>query len=256
MDRRTPITSGRRYTWLPALALVAVAVAGCSSSGGGSTAASAPPSTAGTATAPGTGTGTGTGPGTASSPPPPAPPPETVPGPGPATGTASRPPSPPPTPAAPPSATSTPTTATTPAGTGKRPADACTLLTSPQVIAAVGTAGPFNGTHFDPVDGKPVWGCTWGSRQSYADIRETSPSNLAALKTNPEFTVTPLPGVGQEAYLVQRKDGFRPEVYFVAADGRAYSVEVVKDRGPNDDANAPAEAAAASGLALALSKLV
>ncbi|KJY30265.1 hypothetical protein [Streptomyces sp. NRRL S-495] len=233
MDRRTPITSGRRYTWLPALALVAVAVAGCSSSGGGSTAASAPPSTAGTATAPGTGTGTGT----ASSP----------------TSTA-------PTPAAPPSATSTPTTApttaTTPAGTGKRPADACTLLTSPQVIAAVGTAGPFNGTHFDPVDGKPVWGCTWGSRQSYADIRETSPSNLAALKTNPEFTVTPLPGVGQEAYLVQRKDGFRPEVYFVAADGRAYSVEVVKDRGPNDDANAPAEAAAASGLALALSKLV
>ncbi|MFB8202662.1 hypothetical protein [Kitasatospora purpeofusca] len=228
MDRRTPITSGRRYTWLPALALAAVAVAGCSSSGGGSTAASAPPSTAGSTTAP----ATGTAPGTPNSPA--------------AT-----------TPAAPPAATPTPapTAATTPAGTGKRPADACTLLTSMQVVAAVGTSGPFNGTHPDKVDGKEVWGCTWGSRQSYAHIQETSPSVLAGLKTNPEFTVAPLPGVGQEAYLVQRKNGIRPEVFFVS-DGHVYSVEVVKDRGPNDDANAPAEAAAASGLALALSKLV
>ncbi|WP_051742774.1 hypothetical protein [Kitasatospora sp. MBT66] len=234
MDRRTPITPGRRYTWLPALALAAVAVAGCSSSGGGSTAASAPPSTAGSATTPGTATapGTGTAPGTPNSPA--------------AT-----------TPAAPPSATATPapTAATTPAGTGKRPADACTLLTSMQVVAAVGTSGPFNGTHPDKVDGKEVWGCTWGSRQSYAHIRETSPTVLAGLRTNPEYTLTPLPGVGEEAYLVQRKDGLRPEVYFVSS-GHLYSVEVVKDRGPNDDANAPAEAAAASGLALALSKLV
>ncbi|MFJ4093804.1 hypothetical protein ACIPYS_19690 [Kitasatospora sp. NPDC089913] len=238
MDRRTPITprtritSGRRYAWLPALALAAVAVAGCSSSGGGSTAASAPPSTAGSTTAPGTGTTPGTAPGTANSPA--------------ATG-----------PAAPPSAAPTLASpaATTPAGTTKRPADACTLLTSPQVVAAVGTAGPFNGTHPDKVDGKEVWGCTWGSRQSYAHIRETSPTVLAALRTNPDYTLTPLPGVGEEAYLVQRKDGYRPEVYFVSS-GRLYSVEVVKDRGPNDEVNAPAEAAAASGLALALSKLV
>ncbi|MCX4689808.1 hypothetical protein OG401_36915 [Kitasatospora purpeofusca] len=232
MDRRTPITSGRRYAWLPALALAAVAVAGCSSSGGGSTSASAPPSSVGTATAP----ATGTAPGTPNSPA--------------AT-----------TPAAPPSATPTPTptaaipAATTPAGTTKRPADACTLLTSPQVVAAVGTAGPFRGTHPDKVDGKEVWGCTWGSPQSYVHIRETSPTVLAGLRTNPEYTLTPLPGVGEEAYLVQRKDGFRPEVYFVSS-GHLYSVEAVKDRGPNDDANGPAEAAAASGLALALSKLV
>ncbi|MFD4906183.1 hypothetical protein [Kitasatospora purpeofusca] len=226
MDRRTPITSGRRYAWLPALALAAVAVAGCSSSGGGSTSASAPPSSVGTAAAP----ATGTAPGTPNSPA--------------AT-----------TPAAPPSATPTPTAATTPAATTKRPADACTLLTSPQVVAAVGTAGPFRGTHPDKVDGKEVWGCTWGSPQSYVHIRETSPSVLAGLRTNPEYTLTPLPGVGEEAYLVQRKDGFRPEVYFVSS-GHLYSVEAVKDRGPNDDANGPAEAAAASGLALVLSKLV
>ncbi|MDY0814908.1 hypothetical protein [Kitasatospora purpeofusca] len=242
MDRRTPITAGRRYTWLPALALAAVAVAGCSSSGGGSTAAPAPTSTA--TTAPGTGTGTTSSPAATT--------PATAPTPTAPTPTAPTPAAPP---SATPSATSEPTAGTTPAGTGKRPADACTLLTSPQVIAVVGTAGPFTGTHFSPVDGKPVWGCTWGSRQSYADIRESSPSTLAALKSNPEFTSTPLPGVGQEAYLVQRKDGFRPEVFFVS-DGHVYSVEVVKDRGPNDEVNAAAEAAAASTLALALSKLV
>ncbi|WP_327074975.1 hypothetical protein OG196_38740 [Kitasatospora purpeofusca] len=228
MDRRTPISAGRRYTWLPALALAAVAVAGCSSSGGGSTSASAPPSSVGTAAAP----ATGTAPGTPNSP------------------VAT-------TPAAPPSATPapTPTAATTPAGTTKRPADACTLLTSPQVVAAVGTAGPFRGTHPDKVDGKEVWGCTWGSPQSYVHIRETSPTVLAGLRTNPDYKLTPLPGVGEEAYLVERKDGFRPEVYFVSS-GHLYSIAVVKDRSPDDEVNAPAEAAAASGLALALSKLV
>ncbi|MEK2490450.1 hypothetical protein WN990_12855 [Kitasatospora purpeofusca] len=228
MDRRTPITAGRRYTWLPALALAAVAVAGCSSSGGGSTSASAPPSSVGTAAAPAT--GTGTAPGTPNSP------------------VAT-------TPAAPPSATPTPTAATTPTGTTKRPADACTLLTSPQVVAAVGTAGPFRGTHPDKVDGKEVWGCTWGSPQSYVHIRETSPSVLGGLRTNPDYKLTPLPGVGEEAYLVERKDGFRPEVYFVSS-GHLYSVEVVKDRSPDDGVNAPAEATAASALALVLSKLV
>lgn len=81
------------------------------------------------------------------------------------------------------------------------------------------------------------------------------PTVLAGLRTNPEYTLTPLPGVGEEAYLVKRKDGFRPEVYFVSS-GHLYSVEVVKDRSPDDEVNAPAEAAAASGLALALSKLV
>ncbi len=223
MDRRSPLTSGRRFVWLPALALAAVTVAGCSSSGGGSTAASAPPSAGAPASSP-----SATGPTTTTGP----------------------------TAAAPPSATSTPSaTAAAPAGTGKRPADACTLLTSPQVIAAVGTAGPFAGTHHDPVDGKAVWGCTWGSRQSYADLRETSPSTLASLKVNPEYLATPLPGVGQEAYLIQRKDGHQPTVYFVS-DGHVYSVEVVKDRGPGDEVNAQAEAAAASALALVLSKSV
>ncbi|MER6365523.1 hypothetical protein [Kitasatospora sp. NPDC001527] len=227
MDRRSPITSARRYTWLPALALAAVAVAGCSSSGGGSTAAdtapTSPAGTTGTTGSPAAPTGT---------------PPATT------------------APTAAPSATTAGTPAGTPAGTGKRPADACSLLTSPQVIAAVGTAGPFSGTHPDPKDSKPVWGCTWGSRQSYAHIQEMDPAVFTTLKTNPQYQVTPVPGAGQDAYLIRNKDGRRPEVKFLAADGRAYTVEVVKDRSPGDDVNAEAEAAAATGLALLLSRSV
>ncbi|MFE6865805.1 hypothetical protein ACFVFS_04550 [Kitasatospora sp. NPDC057692] len=231
MDRSSPITSVRRYGWLPALALAAVAVAGCSSSGGGSTAAASSPAAAPTAT------------GAPSTPAPAA-----------TTGTTA----PAPTTTAPATAAPAPTATTggTPTGAGKRPADACTLLTSPQVIAAVGTGGPFTGTRPDPKDGKPVWGCTWGSRQSYAHIREMDPALFTSLKTNPDFTATPIPGTGQDAYLLRRKDGRMPEVNFLASDGHAYSVEVVKDRGPGDDVNADAEAAAATGLALLLSKSV
>ncbi|MFF8770520.1 hypothetical protein [Kitasatospora sp. NPDC015120] len=228
MDRRSPLTPGRRYGLLPALALAAVAVTGCSSSGGGSsTAAPAPATTA--APAPAT-----TAP---------------APAPTPAATTSTAPTTSP--------ATSPGTTAAgTPAGTGKRPADACTLLTSPQVVAAVGTGGPFRGTHPDPDNGKPVWGCTWGSRQSYAHIREMDPALYTALRANPDYTATPLPGAGKDAYLLRRKNGTRPEVNFLAEDGRAYTVEVIKDRGPGDDVNAEAEAVAATGLALLLSKSV
>ncbi|MFE7558902.1 hypothetical protein [Kitasatospora sp. NPDC057500] len=224
MDRRSPLTSARRYGRLPALALAALALAACSSSGGGSTTAAstpaAPATTAPVSTAP------------AATTPAPAPTPTAT------------------TPA--PTPTPTATTGSTPAGASKRPADACTLLTSPQVVAAVGTGGPFRGTHHDPKDGKPVWGCTWGSRQSYASIEEIEPTRYAALKASPDLTAAPMPGVGQEAHLIRRKDGSFPAVYFVAADGHVYEVEVVKDRGPGDDAEA--EALAASTLALVLSK--
>ncbi|MET8701227.1 hypothetical protein ABZW10_20520 [Kitasatospora sp. NPDC004723] len=225
MDRRSPIMSGRRYGWLPALALAAAAVAGCSSSGGGSTTAASAPATTGAAP-----TTTAAAPAT--------------------TAPATTAPAPTATQAAPTAGTP----AGTAAGTGKRPADACSLLTSPQVVAAVGTGGPFTGTHPDPKDGKPVWGCTWGSRQSFAHIQEMDPALFTSLKSNPEFTSTPIPGTGQDAYLLRDKNGRRPEVNFLTADGHAYSVEVVKDRGPGDDVNADAEAAAATGLALLLSK--
>ncbi len=56
---------------------------------------------------------------------------------------------------------------------GPRPANACTVLTSDQVAEIVGTPGPYSGAHEDPAqDGAPVWGCTWGTRRSYADLRE------------------------------------------------------------------------------------
>ncbi|MFB6894018.1 hypothetical protein ACFCX4_32425 [Kitasatospora sp. NPDC056327] len=223
MDRRSPLTSRHRYTVLPALALAALAVAGCSSSGGGATAAPAP-----TTAASGASMAT----------------PTTAPA---ATATT--------TTSSTPTAATTPSASGTPAGTGKRPADACTLLTSPQVAAHVGTGGPFRGTGLDPVDGKPVWGCTWGSRQSYASLHEIEPARFANLRSLPDHTATPIPGIGQDAYLLRRGDGYRPSVYFLSG-GRAYEVSVVVDRSPDDGVNSAAEATAGTALALILSKQV
>ncbi|MED7953894.1 hypothetical protein [Streptomyces sp. BE303] len=100
-----------------------------------------------------------------------------------------------------------------------------------------------------------MWGCTWGSRQSSAHIREVDAGSITAARTDPGLQTAPLPGVGQEAVLVRRKDGTRPEVFFVP-DGRTYSVAVVTDRGPDDEVIGPAEAAAASAPALALAPSV
>lgn len=135
---------------------------------------------------------------------------------------------------------------------GPRPADACTMLTSDQVAEIVGTPGPYTGAHEDPAeDGSPVWGCTWGTRQSYADVRELTAAQFAALpKPDPTFVVTPLNGIGDRAYLTKVKDtGTDPEVSFETA-GRYYSVEVTVDRyGYADGPNANREANAAELLA-------
>ncbi|MFE2725983.1 hypothetical protein [Kitasatospora sp. NPDC059327] len=225
MKLNPSVPYGRRKLWLPAVALAAAAVAGCSSSGGGATAAPPP-------TAPGTST--------------PAAPTSTAPTPTGATA---------PTGSVPTASAPAPTAAGQPTGAAAhRPADACTLLTSPQVIAAVGTAGPFRGTHLDKAsDGSTPWGCTWGSRDSYVAIHEVDPNALAAARQNGKLQVTPLPGVGQDAVLTQRKDGTFPEVLFLAG-GRSYSVAVVKDRGPDNEVNAPAEVIAEGALAMVLAK--
>ncbi|MFG3054907.1 hypothetical protein ACGFZP_28695 [Kitasatospora sp. NPDC048239] len=223
MQVDSPIRTGRRYGWLPVLALTAAALAGCSSSGGGNAAAGAPTA---------------------------APP-------------SSAPVTAAPSPTAPsPTATSPaePTSGTAPTGTpaappGKRPAEACPMLTSEQIVTIVGTSGPFRGTRLSPAsDGSPVWGCTWGSRESYAAIHEVSATVLASVRANPELEVTPMRQVGQDAVLsVWKKDSTRPVVYFTA-DGHTYSVEVVKSRAPGDGVNAPAEVMAEGILATLLAK--
>ncbi|MFF2041382.1 hypothetical protein ACFVVX_13200 [Kitasatospora sp. NPDC058170] len=223
MQVDSPIRPGRRYGWLPVLALTAAALAGCSSSGGTTTAADTP-----TAAPP-------------SSAPAPAAPPSSTPAPA------------APSPAAP---TGTPAPADAPSSpSGKRPAEACPMLTSEQIVTIVGTSGPFRGTRLSPAsDGSPVWGCTWGSRESYAAIHEVSATVLASVKANPELEVSPLRQVGQDAVLVVRKkDSTQPTVYFTA-DGHTYSVEVVKSRAPGDGVNAPAEVMAEGILATLLAK--
>lgn len=136
---------------------------------------------------------------------------------------------------------------------GARPADACSMLTSDQVSSVVGTPGPFTGAEEDPAeDGSPVWGCTWGTPRSYADVREITAARYAQIPHYDDLTVTRLHGIGTEALLQRRKDdGGYPYVDF-RAGGRAYQVEVVVDRRELGTDHPDAEAAADQKIARAL----
>ncbi|MFL6072803.1 MAG: hypothetical protein ACJ73S_05335 [Mycobacteriales bacterium] len=140
-------------------------------------------------------------------------------------------------------------------GHGPRPADACTMLTSDQVAAIVGTPGPFTGAHEDPAeDGTPVWGCTWGTHRSYADVRELSAARFERVSTpDPDTVLTPLRGIGDKALLRKnRSDGGNSSVYFATA-GRYYETQVTVDRHAyRDGPNAGREARAAQNLAKTL----
>ncbi|MFJ3788943.1 hypothetical protein [Kitasatospora sp. NPDC090091] len=222
----------RRHLWLPALALAGAALAGCSSgsskvvaaSPAGSTPTGAATSAAPTAAPTGGSTGGSTAAPTAA-------------------------------PTGSPGSDATATGTGTGTGTaGSRPKDACTLLMPAQVSATINAVEPLNTTHPDAAsDGTPVWGCTWGNRQSYASLREVAPGVLASAKADPARSVAPLPGVGTEAVIVTRTDHSHPVAFFVTG-GHTYEVEVVKDRGPGDAVNAGLEAAAEGSLALVFAK--
>ncbi|WP_395292786.1 hypothetical protein ACF9IK_03620 [Kitasatospora hibisci] len=225
----------RRHLWLPALALAGAALAGCSS-GSGKVVAASPAGSASTGSAT-------TVPGATTAPPGSAPAAPTA---APTAGSTAAPTA---APAASPGSDATGAGAGTGAA-GSRPEDACTLLVPAQVSAVINTVEPLNTTHPDAASGgSPVWGCTWGNRQSYASLREVAPGVLASVKADPARSVAPLPGVGTEAVIATRKDHTHPVALFVTG-GRTYEVEVVKDRGPGDAVNAGLEAAAEGSLAL------
>lgn len=144
------------------------------------------------------------------------------------------------------------TTAADSGGNAGRPDDACTMMTSDQVAQLVGTPGPYTGAHEDPAeDGSPVWGCTWGTHASYADVREIDQARFTRDTSNPsaDDVVAPVSGIGDKAALDKRRsDGSNPYVYF-ASGGAYYEVEVVVDRRELGAANAPKEATAEQALA-------
>jgi hypothetical protein len=126
------------------------------------------------------------------------------------------------------------------------------MLTSGQVADAVGTPGPYTGAHEDPAqDGSPVWGCTWGTQNSYADIRETK--RFPKVGSDSVSVITPLSGIGDQAVLQTFKSGPEPNVYFAAA-GHYYEAQVTVDRRESDATNSPREASAAQELAKILAK--
>lgn len=118
-----------------------------------------------------------------------------------------------------------------PAAHAGRAADACTMLTSDEVSDIVGTPGPFTGASEDAAeDGSPVWGCTWGTPRSYADVREITAARYAQIPGYDDLAVTSLDGIGDRALLERdEEDGGNPAVAFLAG-GHYYRVEIEVDR--------------------------
>ncbi|MFD0350860.1 hypothetical protein ACFQ0M_42205 [Kitasatospora aburaviensis] len=174
----------RRHLWLPALALAGAALAGCSS--GSSKVVAASP--AGTAT-----TGTGA-PATTAAPSGSAPAAPT----GGSTGGSTAAPTAAPTGSPGSDATGTATGPGTGTGTGtagSRPKDACTLLVPTQVAATINAVEPLNTTRPDAAsDGTPVWGCTWGNRQSYASSARSRPASSPPPRRTPRGRSPRCPG--------------------------------------------------------------
>ncbi|WP_194918262.1 hypothetical protein [Catenulispora rubra] len=147
-------------------------------------------------------------------------------------------------------ASTTAAAATSGAGGQARTDDACTLLTSDQVAAAVGTPGPFTGAHEDPAsDGSPVWGCTWGTHTSYADIRQVTAATFASTPDSSDITVAPVSGIGDKARLdTMNPDGRNPEILFTVG-GAYYDLSVTVSRSELGATNAAQEASAERMLA-------
>ena len=146
--------------------------------------------------------------------------------------------------------TSSSAATTSGAGSPARPDDACTLLSSDQVASAVGTPGPYNDSHEDPADdGSPVWGCTWGTRSSYADFREVPASTFQATPNPADVTTTPVSGIGDKARMAtMNPDGRNPELQFTIG-GAYYELSVTVSRSETDASNAGQEANAERMLA-------
>ncbi|WP_370351628.1 hypothetical protein [Catenulispora sp. EB89] len=128
--------------------------------------------------------------------------------------------------------------------------DACTFLSSDQVAAAVGTEGPYTGAHEDPAsDGSAVWGCTWGTHTSYADIREVTADTFASTPDPSAITTASVSGIGDKARLdTMNPDGRNPEIFF-AVGGRYYNLSVVVSRSELGAENAAQEQSAERALA-------
>ena len=146
-------------------------------------------------------------------------------------------------------ATSSAAAATSSAAAPARPADACTMLSSDQVAAAVGTPGPYNDSHEDPADdGSPVWGCTWGTQASYADIREVPASTFLSAPDPADITTAAVTGIGDKARLdTMNPDGRNPELLFTVGGGY-YDLSVTVSRSETGAENAGQEGSAERAL--------
>lgn len=115
-------------------------------------------------------------------------------------------------------------------------------------MAAAGLTGPFDTTYPDPAsDGTVPWGCTWGSRHSYAAI--SAEDDFHDYTAAADVVSSPVGGIGDKAVLTKRTDDGSLPVLEFQVGSFVYRLEVTMDRSETDATNAPQEVAAEKALA-------
>ncbi len=107
---------------------------------------------------------------------------------------------------------------------------ACSLLNVEDVRTTFRSQEPFTGTPLDRVDGKRPWGCTWGSRTSYASVEEVSPEEYSATIKAPGALAVPLNIGTGESFSVYPADDDQPMKLAFATGDRSYKLDVVPAR--------------------------
>ncbi len=109
-------------------------------------------------------------------------------------------------------------------------ASACSLLNAEDVRQAFGATESFTGTRPDPVGGKRPWGCTWGSRSSYASVGEVSHEDYRAGIKAPGVLLVPQNIGTGDSFAVYPADDDKPMRFAFTTGNRFYHLEVIPAR--------------------------
>ncbi|MER5278909.1 hypothetical protein ABT025_24615 [Streptomyces sp. NPDC002809] len=109
-------------------------------------------------------------------------------------------------------------------------ATVCSLLNADDVRQAFGSTEAFTGTQPDPVGGKRPWGCTWGSRSSYASVGEVSHEDYRAGIEAPGVLLIPQNIGTGDSFAVHPADDAEPMEFAFTTGDRFYRLEVIPAR--------------------------
>ncbi|MFI2457922.1 hypothetical protein [Streptomyces sp. NPDC019539] len=122
-------------------------------------------------------------------------------------------------------------TAAKPSPSPSRAVNACSLLDL-EYIGQTFTqrVEPFVGTPLEEVDGKRPWGCTWGSRLSYASVEEVSQSHYISVTKDPKVRLVSQGMAQQESYGVWPDDEEEDMRFAFTVKSRYFLFDVVPSR--------------------------